>query len=208
MTAGIPTCPSCQYELRGLPLRGRCPECGSDYVMSLPGLEPGRLPPTQRYQRFSYEAGLSRRAQLKGVILCLVGVGIVMAWKASGDGAHAGPTEAVNYLTRYGITLAAALGIYFALCSMSIVEFAGPLSRVLFGVAGALAGADLAHHIVYSIGGWALLGVPWFIGFVVYVGLTADLLDIDLTEAGLFGILTLATRIILKFALFDPMFAA
>lgn len=198
----IPTCPACGHQLQGRPLRGKCPNCSNNYALSLPGLEPGSVPRSSRYQKYQYAADLDRRTIYKAAGILLVGVGMVSMWKFSSPG----PDEAVAYLIRYGITLACAFGLYLTLC-LGVISFCGPLWRAALCIAGALAGADLAHHLVYSIGGWALLGVPWFVGFVVFTGLCADLLDLEITEAGIVAIITFAIRVGLKFALFDPMFA-
>lgn len=205
LTPGIPTCPSCQYELRGLPLRGTCPECGTHYSLSLPGLEPGSLPPTDRYQRFAYESSLSKMALLKGLVLCLGSVGIITAWKAA-DAEESASQEALGFLIRFGISLAAAVAIYICFCMMNIFDYTGPLLRAFLGVAGALGAAMLTQHVLAQVPGVGmLLGIPWLVGFLVYLGVAADLLELDLTDAGLFAIVSLGARLILKFTLFDHM---
>jgi hypothetical protein len=173
---------------------------------TLPGFEPGALPPTTRYQRFAYDAGLSRRALLKSAILCLTGVGIVAAWKAA-DAKESGAQEAVNFLIRFAISFAAAFAIYIACCSTGIIEYSGPFSRATLGVAAAL----LVQHIgaeTIILFGVPVLGIPWLIGLLVFLGLASDLLELDITEAALYAIFVLGARLILKFAFFDHMFQA
>jgi hypothetical protein len=132
-------------------------------------------------------------------------VGIVTAWKAAAA-KEDGPQEAANFLVRYGLSLAAALGIYFLLCVMNVIEFTGPMVRAVLGVAGALAGALLTHHISAQLPlvGF-VLGLPWLIGLFVFLGLAADLLELDMTEASLYAIAVLGAGVMLKFAVFDQM---
>ena len=40
---GEPFCADCRYSLRGSPRRGRCPECGGHYYLSIPEPPPGFL---------------------------------------------------------------------------------------------------------------------------------------------------------------------
>ncbi len=200
----IPTCPHCEHELKGRPLRGTCPNCRAEYSLNLPGLEPGRMPPTSRYQRFEYDAGLGRRALLKSAALTVISLCIIAGWKAA-DAEEDGTQEAVNFLIRYAISFSAALGIYLLCCATGIIEYCGPLLRAALGVAGSLAAALLAQHVTAE--GTLLLGVPWLVGLLVFLGLTADLLELDLTEATLLAIFVLGARVMLKFTLFDHMFA-
>lgn len=200
----IPACPHCRYELKGLPLRGTCPECGGTYSLSLPGLQPGSMPPSSRYQRYAYDAGLDRRAIIRAAALSVTSVAIIAAWKAAAA-KEDGPQEAVNFLIRFGISLGAALVVYIACMATGIIEPTGSLKRGAIGVTGALAAALLTQHITAEAVP-ALLGVPWLLGLIVFLGLAADLLELDFTEAALFAVFILGTRVMLKFTLFDHMF--
>jgi len=202
----IPTCPSCQYELKGLPLRGRCPECGDTYSLSLPGLEPGRLPPTSRFQRYGYAQSLANRSILIAAIVTGVSLLIISTWKAA-EAKDA--QEAFNFLFRYGLTFAAACITLFVCTVTRIMDYSGTLLHSAAGLAGALAGAFLAQHLVVELlvaSSIPLLGMPWLFSLIVFLGLASEFLDLELTEASILAIVILGARLILTDAALDHMF--
>lgn len=202
----VPTCPSCQHELKGLPLRGRCPECGDTYSLSLPGLEPGRLPPTSRFQRHGYEQGLANRTILLAGLITAASLLIISIWKTA---EAKNVQEGLNFLIRYGLTFAAACLILFICTVTRIVDYSGTVVHTAVGMAGALAGAFLTQHLVVELlvaASIPLLGMPWLLGLIVFLSLVSEFLDLELTEASILAIVVLGARLILKFALFDHMF--
>lgn len=204
----IPTCPHCGHELKGRPLRGTCPACQEEYSLNLPGLGPGAVPRSTRFQRLAeYDLELSRRSFLRSVILTIVSVSIITFWKAA-QAEEGGAQQAGNFLFRYGLTLAAAVGVYIIACTIHIIEYCGPLIRACFGVASALAGALLTQHIsaeLLNAIGAPVLGLPWVFSLIVFLGLAADSLDLDITEAAMLSIFVLFARLMLKFTVFDHM---
>lgn len=166
-----------------------------------PGFDPASMPRSTRYQRYQCNASQDRGMLLKAIAATIIGLSIVTIWKAQDKNAQ----EAIGFLTRYGITLIGALGIY-TLCCFGVFDYCGPLPRTFFGVAGALAAALATQHICAELVP-ILLGVPWLLGFVVFLGVASSLLDLEIQEAGLLAIFVLGLRLILKFTLFDQMYA-
>jgi hypothetical protein len=202
----VPTCPSCQHQLKGLPLRGRCPECGVTYSLSLPGLEPGRLPPSSRFQRHGYEQALTRRTTIIAAAVTTVALIVIALWKA---GEAKDVQEAFNFLTRFGLTFAAACAVLLVCAATRIVDYSGTMRHTAIGVAGALAGSFLAQHLSAELLlaiNIPLLGMPWLLGLIVFLGLASEFLDLDLTEASLLAVFILLARLLLKFLLFDHWF--
>lgn len=167
-----------------------------------PGFDPATMPKSTRFQRYEYDQSLGKAATLKALSCTILGIGIIAAWKFNDNGT----SEVVNFLVRYGLTLIAALGIYTA-CCRGLIEYCGPLPRAILGVAGALAVSLLTQFVISQSPTVLALSFAWFFAFLVFLGAASSLLDLDIQEAALFAIFVLGVRFILKFAIFDTMFA-
>ena len=69
----VPPCPSCGYDLTGLPQRGRCPECGEPFDQARLTRRVQADPDTRRRQR---RARQIRTASLAALAVVLVGIGL------------------------------------------------------------------------------------------------------------------------------------
>lgn len=169
-----------------------------------PGFDPKSMPKSSRYQRFEYDQSQNKTAILKALAATVIGIATIALWKGQAKGTD----EALGFLTRYGITLVGAMGIYL-FCCFGLFEYCGPLLRAFFGVAGSLALSLLIQHIASELPliGW-LGGIPWFLGFITFLGTASTFLELEIQEAGLYALFVLGIRLILKFALFDQMFAS
>ena len=160
--------------------------------------------PISRYQRYQYDQNLDKGVLLKSMVCTIVCVATVAVW----IGQMKDTDAAVGFLERYGITLVGTIAIYIG-CCFGLFEYCGPLPRAFFGVAGALAAALATQHISAQILPVFLsLGIPWLLGFVVFLGAASSFLELELQEAGLFAVFTLGLRVILKFTLFEQMFGS
>jgi hypothetical protein len=92
-------------------------------------------------------------------------------------------------------------------CCFGLLDYCGPLSRAVFGVAGALAASLFTQFVIAEIPTVLTLSLAWFFAYIVFLGAAAAFLELDIQEAGLFALFVLGVRVILKFAVFDPMFA-
>jgi hypothetical protein len=167
------------------------------------GFRPGDMPRSSRYQKFAYDQYIQKRSFTKSIVLIAFGLGIIPAWKFH-DG---GMDDTTAYLIRYASGAALTLGIYFMCCLLKVFDYCGPLPRTILAIAGALAAADLTQHLLNQTVVVYLLGVPWLIAMLVFSGLSADLPELEVTEAGLFGIFAYAGKILLKFVVFDQLTA-
>lgn len=167
-----------------------------------PPVETEKLPPTTRFQKYQYDAGLQRTAYLKAIVMLIMGLGIVCITKLVQDGSE----EAGGYLLRYAMTLGVAIGVYILSC-FGLVEFSGTIVLTLLAIAGGVAMADLSQFLLGQTFLVYALGLPWVIAMAIYGGIISDLLDLDFSDAAILAIVTYGAKVMLKFTVFDQMFA-
>lgn len=193
-------CPECGWPL---PLSARlCTRCGFSRdqgraVSTELGEEAAPQPrPDTRFQTWeATEKSLSgvrwRRASLwLGVSLL-----IIVGTKAGLNG----PGEAAAYLGRYATALG-VLVVFYAAASLFWLDRTRAWPLAIAGLAASLAGSQLAQHLI-NIALPILPWLGWMLALFVFIGLFADMLDAEIIDAVIFGVIFLAARLGLHFGL-------
>lgn len=138
---------------------------------------------------------------IKCVLWMALGVGATLLLRALNPGVE----DLLPYLGRFGILT--ALGVVLAFVArMTFVDSQASWAVFVLGVAGALAGADMAQHIVRDVIPFFAL-VAWPVGFIICAGIITDLLDIELTEGAFLGLALILLKLLLKWTLFEQFLA-
>lgn len=175
-----PKCINCGYSLQGLK-KAKCPECGTSNA------------PADRKKIVEKRAaqGVVRDAYLKPVIMFSVGITISIVAAMIGEGSFdEGLGAALGYLIKYAVYVPVGV-IVFLGCCLLWMGFDAPIHLIALRLAAVYAVTDAVGVFV----GFIPIGiVQWAIMCMVYVGLLQDMLELDLNDALLVGIITFAVR--------------
>lgn len=161
----------------------------------IPAIAPG--PGRFRGKQIDHEG---RRLMVKAAIMAVVGVGLIMIWKAAAA-EESRAAEALGYLARYAITVVGAWGICMIM-SLMFLEPGVTMPQALLGLAGAIGAADFAQHACNGVVP-VLPTLAWVLAIMVCVPTIADLLDMDYPDAAFLMLGTYLYKVILKFTLFQ-----
>jgi hypothetical protein len=109
-----------------------------------------------------------------------------------------GLEKTLGLYARQGITLAAAL-VVFTAARFTVIECDAGFTASVVGMAAGLALWDLSQQVL----SYALLPVlPWIVGMVVCLGVLAEALDLEITEAAIVAVGLLLLKLVLRWTLF------
>jgi hypothetical protein len=164
-------CTTCGYSLKGLNTP-RCPECGT---LSLPST-------VARDRLHKQSRDTVRWAYLKPLIQFAVGFAVIILYYAFQNDM----SDIAYYAISYIITVPIGVVAFFICCALWM-GFDAPLHLTAIRLAGVYAVTDAVGVI---LGQLPIPLLPWIITLMVYIGLLADSLELDLQDAMLVGIVT------------------
>ena len=187
---GTIACPYCDYDLTGLK-QLKCPECGNVIEVSdlqaTPTVKKVRPPVVWREMR--------RPAIMLGIAMV---INIIMMMLTGT------PTDAIRYLLVAIVEAPCGLLAYW-LIGVLWMGFDQPLPTVLLRLAAIYAVCDA----VWAIGSlFIFILILWPIVIVVYVGLLAKELDVELDDAIFIAATTGVTKVFIGAAILAPLFKA
>lgn len=138
---------------------------------------------------------------IKCALWIALGLGATLVLRALNPGVE----DLVPYLGRFGILVAIGVVVAFV-ARMTFVDTQASWPVFVLGIAGSLAGADMAQHIVRDVIPFFAL-VAWPVGFIVCAAVITDLLDIELTEGAFLGLALILLKLLLKWTLFTHSLA-
>ncbi len=211
--AGQYYCPSCYEELSTPESAGAAAVGHADGTVDFstqayavaesaaprPGMPPP--PPVHRHlnkaltQNAEDAQAFLRREYTKPAIMMMISMGVMLTLVSS----FAGLGSAGIYLIEYSVNVFAG-SVIFWLCTMLWIGVDAPIHLNVLR----LAAIDATALLVFIIGSfvlWPLVG--WFLFLVTYIGLLAEMLDLEYGDAIIFAIL----RVLLKLLLTITMLA-
>lgn len=203
-------CPGCGW---GVPADAvLCTRCGQRLRAEAGGgraatrVEPAQTPPSLapvpgsiRWRNARMGEFSERIPMLKCAIWLVAGLGATLVMRAL----NPGPEDLLPYLGRFGILVACGIALVIA-ARMTFIDTQASALVLVLAVAGSLAGADMAQHLIRDF----LLAIAltaWPVAIVLCAGLITDLLDIELTEGAFLGVALIALKFILKITLFEQI---
>ncbi len=179
-------CAKCGYKLQGLRSL-RCPECGTV-----------AQPPSVR----DYDKAESRRIFIESyrtpLLMLLIGGGILFLVAMFA----LGPVGAGAYMLKYAVEVPIGLIVFLACCALWI-GFDAPLHLTALRLAAIYTVVDLTYLTLATF--FPILFLPWIITIVVYVGLLAEMLEMDWQDAAMVGVLTYVAKALIGIAIFAAM---
>lgn len=167
-------CAKCGYDLTGLKTP-KCPECGTV-----------NRPLSKQEQLRKDSRALARREYLRPVILFAVALGIVLALTA----AVGGRFSISEYLLVYAISVPVGIVVYLMCCALWMGSDA-PLGLTALRLAAVFALGDIAVGMAAFV---PLLYLQIAMIVAVYGVLIHKLMDLDLQDAMIVGVVTSFTR--------------
>jgi hypothetical protein len=169
-------CQKCGYSLAGLSSTV-CPECGhKNRVENRWWIDPARERRDARWEYF------------KPLLMLAIGGGLTLLILALAGDAE----EALSYSIAFAIKLPVGLAV-FLMCCYLWIGFDAPIRLTILRLAGIFAVVDLVALVVgYPLSGVPVLGTygVLLIAGGVYVGLLMDMLELDLQDACIVGLIT------------------
>ncbi len=130
-----------------------------------------------------------------------MGLGVALVLRALNPGVP----DLLPFLGRFAILT--GLGIMLVgLARMIFVDSQASLPVFVLGVAGALAGAEMAQHIIRDAIPFFSL-TAWPVGLLVIAGVISDLLDVEHTEGAFLALALVLLKLLLKWTLFAHFLA-
>ncbi len=175
-------CKKCGYDLRGLKVP-KCPECGTVNTR-----------PTRRERDKETSVEVARetyRKPLAYLVIGLIGMFLIRALEQGGGASHV-----VGYAIGYAIQVPIGLAVYWV-CCLIWIGFDAPVHLTILRLAGIYALVDLIGTVIGFV---PILGgvIGWTIALFFYVGLLMDLLEMDLQDTIIVGLLTYLVKAIVQ----------
>lgn len=170
-------CRKCGYSMKGLK-SAQCPECGLI-----------NAPPSREEQEKDEAKSVRRNAYLRPLLYFAVGFGIVSVVVGGSGGVDA----VLAYALTYAVQVPIGVGVFLACCYLWI-GFDAPIHLTALRLAGIYALVDLADII------FAFIPIPvlgWLIPLTIYIGLLMELLEMDLQDAVIVGLLTFIVKVVI-----------
>lgn len=176
------TCRKCGYSLAGLHTR-RCPECGTFN---------GRR--SRREHDREHSQYVSRTEYITPAVMFGIGAVItIVAQLATGEGLE----EVALYLLSYAVAIPIGVAAFFFF-SLTWLGFDAPLHLTALRLAGIFAVADALDAILGQACIFLPLPIlfgPWIVVLIAYIGMLMEMLDLELQDAVLVGLVTYVLRI-------------
>jgi len=167
-------CKKCGYDLRGLK-SAKCPECGTLNNR-----------PTRRERDKETSVEVARETYRKPLIY--LAIGLIGMFLIRGLEQGGGPSHVLGYALGYAIQLPIGLAVYWV-CCLIWIGFDAPVHLTVLRLAGIYALVDLIGTVLGVV---PILGgvIGWMLALFFYVGLLMDLLEMDLQDTIIVGLLT------------------
>ncbi len=175
-------CIKCGYSLKGLKSM-KCPECGT-----VNSREDRKKAAEKKAARDTV-----RNAYLKPVLMFVVGLTISIAMAASQG---AGTEGAIAYLIKYAFYVPTGVVVFF-LCCLIWLGFDAPMHLTALRLAGVYAVTDAVTAVVLLV---PLPLIIWLVPLATYVGLLMDVLDLEIQDAVIVGLVTFLVRFLVIMA--------
>jgi len=170
-------CINCGYDLRGL-RQMRCPECNQHIAPR----------PEKRQKAGAFRDEATREAYVRPLLMLSIAGGLWLLWAA----AASGPVVVPFYLIYFAAQVVTGV-IAFFLCSALIFGFDAPWHLTTLRLAGIYAVVNLANLAITQI-----LGGSFFLRLLllaVFIQMLMSLLDLDLTDAIITGLVLFLLRL-------------
>lgn len=176
-------CVACGYSLRGLP-SGKCPECGTV----------NEIETSRRQRELEESRAIMRKAYFQPLLMFVIGTAFVcILLAARADTPTEGAAAVITYLIGFGIQLPIGLLVYW-LCGVIWIGFDAPLHLIALRLLGIYGVVDAISTGVGAVIGAPLIGS--LVACVFYIHLLSEMLDMDLTDAVIVGILTFLAKVL------------
>lgn len=182
-------CTKCGYDLAGLKT-SRCPECGTL-----------NLPPRRAEQEAKAARETVRDAYLKPALMAVVGCAVA----AAVTGADGGAEAVVEYAVLFAISYIVGLAVFWV-CSVMWIGFDAPMHLVALQLAGVYGVTDAASSLVNLVP-FLPTFIGWIIVVTVYVGLLMEVLDLELQDAVILGLVTFIVKVVIAIVIMAHLFA-
>lgn len=174
-------CPECGYSLKGLK-HNKCPECGTLVLRQ-----------TERDKARYDSDRIARMTYIKPLLQFGIGALIIsfyFLFHNDGEGL-------AKYFLSYAIQVPIGVAGFF-LCCMLWMGFDAPMHITALRLAGVYALVDMTIVLLLVVLPIQFVGI---IALVVYVGLLAESLELDLQDAIIVGLVTFLIRFMVRIAL-------
>lgn len=191
--AGIrmpPKCGNCAYSFKGI-TSSRCPECGWN------------VPIGSAHRRWAAEDSKRtvKSAYQTPMMMTIIGLLAAAAIRA-GLAQHYGYSVA-GTMFQYGImyVLSYVIGFVVLVIAAKFVGYAAPLGLTMIRLAGIYAVMDAINPLLMLL---PIIG--WIISIFIYVQLMMSLLDLELQDAMILGVLTWVAKVFAVLVFFAMIF--
>lgn len=177
-------CGGCGYSFKGL-TSPRCPECGWNVPIG-PSHERWRGEDRKRTVRSAYQTPL---------LMFFIGILAAISIRA-GLAQHDGDSVS-GALLYYAVAYSASyiIGLVVLAIAARLVGYSAPVGLTMIRLAGIYAVMDAINPLLMFL---PILG--WIVSIFIYVQLMMSLLDLELQDAMILGVLTFAAKVIVVMA--------
>jgi len=183
-------CGACGYSFKGL-TSPRCPECGWNVPLR-PSHERWRAEDSKRTVKSAYQTPL---------LMFFIGLTAAFAIRA-GLAQHDGvPVQGVLVVYAVGFAVSYVIGLVVLAIAAKIVGYAAPVGLTMIRLAGIYAVMDAINPLLMFI---PILG--WIVSIFIYVQLMMSLLELELQDAMILGVLTFAAKVFVVLVVLGLLF--